>query len=90
MTELDQSNIVSINAQQNLDEATPHVDSKPVVKIEEETQLDKLMHIRALAVQAAKATTSDAERQALQIQVNQLIEEMNQASGNNGCNTEKD
>ncbi len=90
MTEINNTNIASATTQQNLGEIQSDADGMPPAQSKGDTRLDKLQRIRELAVRAAKVTTSDNERLALQSKVNKLIAEVNQAEDKASAKTEND
>jgi len=89
MSQINNTNIASITAQQNLDKTQSDGNGISLAQTAEGTlgtMHDNLLRIRELAVQAANATISDAERQTLQSEVNQLIAEINETA--DGANSD--
>jgi len=93
VSEVNDTNTTSINAQQNVDKTQGDRGDISIAQAAEgglEIMHDNLQRIRELAIQAANATISDAERKALQSEVNQLIAEINQTSGRANSNAAND
>ena len=93
MSEVNDINTASITAQQNVDKTQGDRGDISIAQAADgalDIMHDNLQRIRDLAVQAANATISDAERQALQSEVNQLIAEINQTSGRANSNAAND
>jgi len=93
VSEVNDINTASITAQQNVDKTQGDRGDISIAQAADgalDIMHDNLQRIRDLAVQATNATISDAERQALQSEVNQLIAEINQTSGRANSNAAND
>ncbi len=74
------SNITSIATYQNVDIAQRDANDTSIAQAAE-CALNTLNHkLQLIREQAANATTSDTERHALQLQMNQLIADIRQAT----------
>ncbi len=90
MTQINSSNVTPITAQQNINKTQSDGGEISLTQAKEDTLVamsDKLQRIRELVVQAANATASNAERLALQSEVNQLIAEIKQSTEEDNIST---